>query len=152
MNLAKALDILERIETETASLYRHFSEVLSDDPEVSRLFADLADDEDSHRASIRYQQRIVRMNAKGFNEIQLDGEALSGLLQGIERTRATPAITPVAALKFAKEIELSAGEHHLKNALGSTNPEIAGLLRSLGNGDEDHLARLTALLHKRSGT
>ncbi len=150
MNLVKALDILEKIEADTASLYRHFSEII-DDPEVSRLFADLAVDEDSHRLSIRYQQRVVRLNAKGFNEIHLDDEALSGLLEGIERMRAAQAITPVAALKFAREIELSAGEHHLKNALGSTNPDIASLLRSLGNGDEEHLAQLTALLRKRSG-
>lgn len=152
MNLARALDILERIETEIASLYRHFSEIISDDPEVTRLFADMAVDEDSHRLSIRYQQRVVRLNAKSFNEIHLDDEALLGLLEGIERMKATSAITPVAALKFAREIELSAGEHHLKNALGSTNPDIAGLLRNLGNGDEEHLAQLTALLRKRSGT
>ncbi len=152
MNLVKALDLLEKIETEIASLYRHFSEIISDDAEVSQLFANLAVDEDSHRLSIRYQQRVVRLNSKGFNEIQLNDEAVSGLREGIERMRAARAITPVAALKFAREIELSAGEHHLKNALGSTNPEIAGLLRSLGNGDEDHLAQLTALLRKRSGT
>jgi len=151
MNLVKALDVLEKVETELASLYRHFSEVITDDPEVSRLFADLALDEDSHRLSIRYQQRVVRLNAKVFNEIELDAQALSGLLGAVERMRGSKAITPLAALKFAREIETSAGEHHLKNALGSTNPEIAGLLRSLGNGDNQHLTKLTELLRERSG-
>jgi len=150
MNLMRALDVLEKVEGDLASLYRHFSQVLSDDPEVSRLFEDLALDEDSHRLSIRYQQRIVRLNAKGFNEIQLDMEALSGLLQAIERMQAAQPITWLAALKFAREVETSAGEHHLKNALGSTNPDIAGLLLSLGNGDEQHLAKLNGLLRKRS--
>lgn len=151
MNLVKALDILERIETELASLYRHFSTIISDDPEVSRLFEDLAADEDSHRLSIRYQQRVVRLNAKGFNEIPLQAEALAELLQAVGRMKSAQAISSVAALRFAREVELSAGEHHLKNALGSSNPAIAGLLRSLGNGDEQHLATLTALLNKRSG-
>ncbi|RPJ86412.1 MAG: hypothetical protein EHM18_06340, partial [Acidobacteria bacterium] len=77
MNLMKALDVLEKVETTLGLLYRHFSEITSDDPEVSRLFADLADDEDSHRLSIRYQQRVARSNAEGLNEIDLDTVALS---------------------------------------------------------------------------
>lgn len=150
MNLAQALDLLEKVETQLASLYRHFSEVTSNDPEVSRLFAALAEDEESHRLSIRYQQRVVRANAKGFNDIELNVEALSALVKAIEQMKGTKAITAGAALEFAREIELSAGEHHLKNVLGSRNPEIANLLKNLGNGDEEHLRRLTAVSQKRS--
>jgi len=76
------------------------------------------------------------------------GEGLD-ILEKVESDLAS-LYRSLAALKFAREVETSAGEHHLKNALGSSNPEIAGLLRSLGNGDEEHLAKLTALLRKRS--
>ncbi|RPJ61659.1 MAG: hypothetical protein EHM23_06080 [Acidobacteria bacterium] len=150
MNLMKALDVLEKVETTLGLLYRHFSEITSDDPEVSRLFADLADDEDSHRLSIRYQQRVARSNAEGLNEIDLDTVALSAFLESIEKMRSTPAIDSLAALRFARDAEVSAGEHHLKNALGTTNPEIAQLLRSLGSGDDQHLTRLKELLRERS--
>jgi rubrerythrin len=150
MNLVKTLDLLEKIEGQLGTLYRHFSELLKEEAEVSNLFSDLALDEDSHRLSIRYQQRVVRMNAKGFKDFPLDMSALSGLLQAIERMQGVQSITAISALKFAREMETSAGEHHLKNALGQTNPEIANLLQSLGNGDQQHLTKLTALLRKHS--
>lgn len=150
MNLVKTLDLLEKVEGQLGTLYRHFSELLKEDAEVASVFSDLALDEDSHRLSIRYQQRVVRINAKGFNDIELDLTALSGLLDAIERMQGVPSITAISALKFAREMETTVGEHHLKNALGQTNPEIADLLRTLGNGDKQHLTKLTALLRKHS--
>ncbi|RPI25654.1 MAG: hypothetical protein EHM61_13855 [Acidobacteria bacterium] len=152
MDLGKALYLLEKVETELGLVYQHLSDTLRADPEVSKLFSELAADEESHRVAVRYQQRLVKMNPDGFKEIHLNLAGLNEILGLAERVKASRNVSVVDAIKFAKHVETTAGEHHLKNALSAGNPEIANLLQSLGSGDKQHVATLTKLLGQRAGS
>lgn len=150
MELMRALSLLENLESRLASVYDRFSQAFRADSDAMRLFADLADDEESHRQVIRYEQRLVRFNPNSFKPLELDLREVDKLVKRCEGILESPEVGLDAALSFAYDVECLSAECHLKHALSETNPELQHLLRKLGRGDEDHVRALKNFIHQRS--
>ena len=138
------LKILELLEDTLANLYETLSQKFADDKKLSALFYRLNIDEISHRDLVKYQMRLLKKSeSEDFADIEIDISEIEELLdKAKEAILSLDGIDPPKAIELAMEIESSAAERHYNSAIRQSNPKLAKLLHSLGEGDKHHLQRL----------
>ena len=149
MDILKFLRAVESLEGNLAILYEKFSRDF-DDGEVSDMFRKLSQDEESHRDIVVFEKKLVLRNRGEFKEISIDISGLSEMLAKIdEALKSTQSLSSDQAIIFAVDCEKSAAEVHFKKAITISNPQIAGLMKNLGQKDKDHFAFLSKIARDR---
>jgi len=141
---------LEELEEKMRHFYEHCREQFREDAEASAVFARLAFEERSHVAQVQYLRRVVDRNKESMAPVELDLKELEFELVRLQS--AIPALHQMSlmdVLEFALACERGAAELHSRAAIVEANPSLAELLRSLGQADRVHIARLEKFLEVR---
>jgi rubrerythrin len=150
MKILSLLTSLEKIEIQMASLYEWLSGVFADDAEAAGLFFRMAMQERSHANLVRYGKKLVHRSPSSFSEVDFDPEEIDRLLAAISQAMAAePPSTLEQAIGLALELEDSPAETAHRSILMTSNPEVAGVIRSLDAGDEEHAEGLRTFAEKR---
>ncbi|MHB8882231.1 MAG: DnaJ domain-containing protein [Thermodesulfovibrionales bacterium] len=152
MQILKMLTQLEKLETDMARLYEWFSHVFREDEAAAAFFYGVSVEEEVHANIVRYQRRLVSQNIKNFSEVDFDLTPIEKTLSDIAAIRKTE--TPPSleeALRYAIELEHGIAEEHYRTILKKANPEVEGLLKSLGAFDLRHLHCFQEFIEKRGG-
>ncbi len=150
MNVENLFRPLIDLERSLADLYEYFSGVFSSDPELAFIFFKMAAEEKGHASLVEYQKRLVQRDRNLSIEVDADLTVILEAISRVRSLRSDPNPPTVAdAIRFTLLMETSAAESHYKNALRSSNPEIARLLQALGGEDKAHIRRMQDLAEKR---
>ncbi|TAN42891.1 MAG: hypothetical protein EPN25_02120 [Nitrospirae bacterium] len=153
MQILKMLTQLEKLETNMAGLYEWFSHVFREDEAAAAFFYGVSVEEEVHANIVRYQRRLVSQNIKNFSEVDFDLTPIEKTLSDIAAIRKTEILPSLEeALRYAIELEHSIAEEHYRTILKKANPEIEGLLKSLGAFDLRHLHSFQEFVEKRGGS
>jgi len=149
MDILKFLKAVESLEGDLANLYGKFSRDF-DDAEVSDMFRKLSQDEESHREIVVFEKKLVLRNRGEFKDVEVDLAGLPEMLAKIDEImKATQSLSSDQAIIFAVDCEKSAAEIHFKKAITIANPQIAGLMKNLGQKDKEHLSFLSKIAKQR---
>lgn len=149
MYILRILDALEKVETKIADLYEWFSEIFSDDAEVSSFFYRISVDESAHANLIRFQRRIISQNRKLAEDIALDFNVVNAVLDRLTSARSGAAPSIEEAIRFAIEIENSVAEAHSQSVIARSIPGISDLLKNLSGFDNRHCEVFVKFAHDR---
>jgi rubrerythrin len=149
MDILKFLKEVEELEGRLAEAYGRFSRDL-DNAEVSDMFRKLSQDEESHRDIVVFEKKMVMRNRGEFKDVEVDVSGLPEMLAVIDGVmKSAESLSSDDAIKFAVNCEKSAAEIHFKKAITIANPQIAGLMKSLGQKDKDHFSFLSKIARDR---
>jgi hypothetical protein len=159
MELEALLDRCRDLEQRAAAVYRGFAAAPHTDPELRRLWTELADEEDQHAASIARARGLLGW--KGRSRVRVDGwnEALTRTDACLRAAERLPeGATRAERLSAALDLEMTELEAARHAALGashvSVSPEQAGHAERLAAVADavrnDHLALQVALLRART--
>ncbi len=151
MQILKMLTRLEKLETDMARLYEWFSHVFREDEAAAAFFYGVSVEEEVHANIVRYQRRLVSQNIKNFTGADFDLSPIEKTLFDIAAIRAETPPSLEEALTYAVELEHGIAEEHYRTILKKGNPEIEGLLKSLGAFDLRHLHCFQEFIEKRGG-
>jgi len=142
------LDICANIETKCAELYRHFSELYVDIPEISALWNKTADEEDNHSEQFKL---AVRLRGAGMEGVKADRSRVAILAEQfdsfIPKIKGKPP-TPAQALTFAIQLEEKLFEYHMSTLVDFSNSSLEKLFTSMANNDKRHIEMLHEALKK----
>jgi len=144
MDVLKVLRVLEEIETGLEQLYARLADRFDEDPGAFALFANLSRDERSHKNQIGFQIRLVFRERKSFDEVDVDykgivktNEEIKELLESEEGPENLEQAV-IAAIRF----ESSAAELYYNKVIIQSNPQIAGLIKTLAKENTRHYESL----------
>lgn len=146
-DVASLLRPLEEIESLMREMYLICAERFSADETVSKVFSRMAFEESSHRAAVHYLRRLTRQSQATLVPVQVDIPVME-----FEVTRLRTVIPMLGEMALTEALELAlACEHgvaemHLRGIIAGANSGLAELLRTLGQADKAHAARLETLL------
>jgi rubrerythrin len=150
VKILPALQTLSELESSIAKLYEYYRDILAENPKARLLFFRMAREEHNHVRIVAYQRRLVRANFRLFGDIDLDLTEVERTTIEVQALTAQPFPPSVdEAVGAALRIETNAAESHYRNALASSDEEIAAFLDNLARGDKEHLARLTAFAQEQ---
>jgi hypothetical protein len=143
MDIYKMLDLLEKIESETAGLYKELHEEHRENRAVSEFFLQMQMEEEAHARIVGMERRIVQSAPKSFSEPQVNLSEINNLLAMIANVKAEkPAIPELIRRLYS--IESCMAEKYLIDALKDTNEEIRDFLLQLGDTCANHHKKVAA--------
>ncbi len=143
MNVQRLLRICEDIEQVVSKIYRHWQQVFVDDPALSALWAQMADDELDHVRQVQLAKRVAAENVFESNGVSLESleKALARARQLLKDVKEKD-LTSDVALRAAIKIEEEFSKAHLLNATQVDDESMKTMFRSLARADEMHVATL----------
>ncbi len=136
------LDICCQIEESCSKLYRYFSELYAENPQVSALWEKTSQEEDSHAAQFRL---AYNLQGAGIQSLKTDLKRATALLakihavyEGVQKT--PPPLTD--ALRFAVRLEHFMADYHMNALATYTDESLARLFTSMMNNDYEHIGVL----------
>ncbi len=143
MNVQRLLRICEDIEQVVSKIYRHWQQVFVDDPALSALWAQMADDELDHVRQVQLAKRVAAENVFESNGVSLESleKALARARQLLKDVKEKD-LTSDVALRAAIKIEEEFSKAHLLNATQVDDESMKTMFRSLARVDEMHVATL----------
>jgi len=147
MDIFPILHTLEKLEAGLADLYAGWSRRFATDPEVSRMFDQLAAEETGHANLVRYEIRLALQNP-GLFDAEIDVEPIHRAQERVETLLARrESLGLLPAVRAALECEADLTETYCQTAIAKSNPGTAQLIRALAEGCTAHgqgLERLAA--------
>lgn len=138
------------LEQAVGDLYRRFAARLSSHPAASRLFLELADQEDVHARAMQLMGRLMRGVREGTTVQDGAEKAARAMKEGLSRaTRMLDEgrdVTSEAALVVAIRIESSALEAHGSSFLETDSEQLRSTVHMLATDTDQHKAKLEKLL------
>jgi CheY-like chemotaxis protein len=147
MNIYKALDVLEKIETELSALYLKLSEEHRLNKEVTDFFMTMHLEEEAHAQTVRMERRIVQSSPKSFREPQINFSEINSLMESIDNLKTTKLELPELIARVYG-IESSLGEKYFIDAIKDTNEDLHDFLMQLGDSLTFHVGRVASLAGK----
>jgi len=142
LNDTRILEICCRIEETSADLYRYFSEIYADNPQISALWEKTAMEEDSHAEHFRL---ACRLRGSGIQTLKTDINKATAILAKIQRIYESVQKSPPAikdALQFAIKLELFLSEYHMSTVATYEDKNLEALFSSMMKNDKDHASML----------
>ncbi len=148
----EGLQKAELVEKGAESLYRRLAAKFREDPKLSGLFVELADEEREHArrlAMLRYQ---VAEDSRLAERVHIDEALMDRLL---DETRAVAqrivqtSFTPTEALGLAYELERRFSAAHAEVA-AAADPWLQEFFASLAEDDGRHRGMIEALSKRRN--
>jgi hypothetical protein len=151
MEALKALEVIEKLESDLCTLYEALQKTFEKDKELSDLFSLLGAEERNHANMARMQKNIVRAKPADFGEVSLNFTEIRQMMDSIEVVRAIPRNRVSDILLQCYLIESSLVEQYVVTALWESNEEIKQLLKMLSQGFRDHLGMLASRVQASGG-
>lgn len=151
MEALKALEVIEKLESDLCTMYEMLQRTFKDDRDLCDLFSQLNAEERNHANMARMQKNIVRAKPGDFGEVSLNFTEIRQTMDSIDVVRAIPRDKVSEILLQCYLIESSLVEQYVVTALRESNEEIKQLLEMLGQGFRDHLARLASRVQASGG-
>jgi rubrerythrin len=136
------LDICCKVEETCADLYRYFSRIYADSPQISVLWEKTAKEEDSHAEHFRLASRL---KGSGIQSLKSDMYNVAVLLKKIQTIYASVQKSPPPlkeALKFAIKLEESMADYHMDTIASFEDKDLERLFASMMKNDKDHIVML----------
>ena len=150
MNVLRVLRTLEEVELRMARLYRWMSESFADDEEAPGFFFKMSIQERSHANLLRYGRKLATNNPDEFADTDVDLQPVDDLLEEIDRFCNGSSMPSVEdALRFAVQLESHPLENIHRAVLVTANPDVANMINSLANADEEHIKVLESFASSR---
>jgi CheY-like chemotaxis protein len=143
MNIYKALDVLEKIETELSSLYLKLHEDHRFNKEAAEFFMGMHEEEEGHAQIVRMERRIVQSSPKAFSEPQLNFSEINSLLESVANLKMNKLELPELVARIYG-IESSLSEKYLIDAIKDTNEDLHDFLLQLGDSLNLHADKVAA--------
>ena len=143
MNIYKALDVLEKIETELSALYLKLHEDHRLNKEAADFFMGMHLEEEVHAQTVRMERRIVQASPKSFKEPQINFSEINSLLESIENLKANKQELPDLIARIYG-IESSLGAKYLIDAIKDTNEDLHDFLMQLGDSLTHHVDKVAS--------
>lgn len=143
MDIVRILELCRDVELYCGEIYRFYSEVFSDDPEVAALWEKTANEEDNHAnqfvmaIKLRKQGIIESLNIDHFlanNTLNV----IKMVYDGIRECRPTLS----DALRSAIKMEEKLAEFHLSYMANFSDLSHKLLFESMMKADNQHIGRL----------
>ncbi len=147
MNIYKALDLLEKIETELSALYLKLHAEHRLNKEAADFFMGMHMEEEVHAQTVRMERRIVQSSPKSFREPQINFSEINSLLESIENLKVSKLELPDLIARIYG-IESSLGEKYLIDAIKDTNEDLHDFLLQLGDSLTLHVDKVASLAGK----
>lgn len=142
MNIVIALGRLREMEEAMGAHYKALAQCYAAEPAVAAFFKQLAHDEEAHARMVEFESRLVVGNSGQFGDAQLDPTQLKSALDAVRSQRPIPGASLEQALRFAYDMEKSAGEAHGLAVVAELSPKLRKLLAALDAGDRYHAQTL----------
>ncbi len=138
----RVLDTCCMMEETCAALYRYFADLFSDNLAVSAMWAQTAQEEDSHAEQFRL---AYRLQGSGIESLKTDVARANNLLAKMEDVykkaqENQPSLNE--AFKFAIKLEHALVEFHMDSIANFTDKSLEQLFVSMRKGDQEHILRL----------
>lgn len=136
------LEVCCRIEEALAHLYRYFSELYADQPQMSALWEKTAKEEDNHAEQFRL---ACRLRGIGIKALKKDISRVNTVLEKIQYVYSGVQKIPPKledALKFAIRLEHSLADYHMNTIATFDDKGLALLFTSMMKHDRSHIEML----------
>lgn len=151
MDILRALDAVEKLETRLSRFYKNVNEAFAADSEVAGIFFQLALEKKSHADLVGYQRRLVRKSQDSFSDVALDMGRIEETIHKIEKVIGADETPPLDdVIRLALEVESDAIAYHHRTAMEQANPNLSRLVQSLAGVEGDHLSLLQKLYQRLS--
>lgn len=143
----RMLQLCAEIEETIARIYRKLAVSVVCEPQLTRVWQELASDEDQHALQLRFAQRLAKEDILGDQKLppgkieQLHARVQS-VLAGVEK--ATPSKRD--ALRVSVKLEQDCLAVHIGRCAEVNDPGAEKILRALSREDAQHVEVLRAYL------
>jgi rubrerythrin len=130
------------IEEKCAHIYRHFSKLYPDQPNVAELWNRVASEEDHHADLFRLAIRTMK---SGLNDKEISCKKLNHVLTSLESIHCivrTKQLTLAEAFELALHIEKSLAEFHIDSIVKFADTDLSKLFIRMERYDQGHLELL----------
>lgn len=150
-NILTLLNLLEDLELSMRDFYRtvatHFE---TDHEELSKCFARMASEEQTHAEMVRFQKRLVQQNPGKFSPVSTDVSGFKDFLSQVHQaTEQARDLTPEQSLDLALDFESFSGERIYSSAIIESCPDLAPLIGNLTKNDEAHCDYLRTVVQRQ---
>jgi hypothetical protein len=121
------------------------------DSDADSFFARMRDEEIRHGDLVREERRIMFHALENYLDlVDYDQDALERTLTAIEDLVSGAAgLTLEEVLGASLALKREATTRHCLSAVSRAHPSLGGLVRSLGDADREHAARLESFARSR---
>ena len=146
---------LKDMERRAGELYETISATVGEsDPEIARLFSDLAADERIHEKQVELAQSIFMEARDSFLEEKTGQDLVDEVLETIDREKKTLKINtetmaPREMLRIAVRVEVEMENRHHDFYFHVKDEKLKNLFQSLKNADQTHIGRIKNYLDNR---
>lgn len=136
------LHICYKIEKTYAELYRYFSNIYLNNPQVSKLWGKTAVEEDNHADQFKMASRLLGSGIKSLKINVNEANAVLTEVQSIyEKVQKSPP-TINKALLLAIKLESSLSNYHMDSISNFDDKHFAQLFTSMMSSDQNHIQSL----------
>lgn len=134
--------ICYKIEKTYAELYRYFSNIYTNNPQVSRLWGKTAVEEDNHADQFKMASRLL---GSGIKSLKINVSRANAVLTEVQSVyenvqKSPPSIND--ALLLAINLENSLSNYHMDSISNFDDMHFAKLFTSMMSSDQDHIQTL----------
>ena len=143
MNVRRYLELSQEIEELVGAIYQDFVSRFSDDPDLRRLWQQMAQDEHDHAMQIKMAFPLVKEGLLG--ESKLEFEKLETLLRQARQLTADlkgRTLTAQAALKLGLQMEERFCQVHLQAQCALGRPDLNQTFSRMARAEAAHIATL----------
>jgi len=145
--MLEVLNLCIQVEETIGRVYRWLAANAEDNPELRRIWAKMAMDEDGHADNLRFARRMNPLEHIAKTRIdRADVKLLLDKATRFHQLVQDGGWTEDAALKMACELEQNFQQVHIQMAAEFTNGQMREMFNNLGKGDREHLAELEGYL------
>jgi rubrerythrin len=130
------------IEEKCAHIYRHFSKLFSDSPDICSLWNKVASEEDHHANSFRMAIRKLKSGMADVKPCFKNINKVMSTLELIHRDVETNPPSLAGAFDLALTIEKSLAECHIDSVVKFSDSDISKLFLQMEINDQGHLKLL----------
>ena len=142
LNEIHALENCCTIEEKCAHIYRHFSKLYPDQPDITALWNRVASEEDHHADLFRLAIRNIKT---GLNDKNISCKKLNHILANLDSIHCiirTNQLTLPEAFELALHIEKSLAEFHIDSIVKFADTDLSELFIKMEKYDQGHLELL----------
>ena len=130
------------IEEKCAHIYRHFSKLYPEQPDINDLWIKVASEEDHHADLFRLAINNIKT---GLNDLEISCKKLNHVLTNLDSIHCivrTKQLTLPEAFEIALHIEKSLAEFHIASIVKFADTDLSELFIRMEKYDQGHLELL----------
>jgi len=138
----RVLDTCCMMEETCAALYRYFADLFSDNIPVCAMWAQTAQEEDSHAEQFRLAYRLHGVGIESLKTDVARANILLAKMEGVYKKVQENQPCLEEAFKFAIKLEYALAEFHMDSIANFADKSLEQLFKSMRKCDNEHILRL----------